>query len=302
MIARRPPLTTLKIAATLLLVVTGVTLLGLVAQTARAQTVPTMTPSPPPGTTVSPTPGSGGATATSGPPPATASPGTTGTPAATNTRPPVGQATATPTRRAGTAQATPGASPTALLRGITLPTAEACSQEPTARVGAGGAWVADGPGEEYERLGRLAAGTVRPIVGRASDVEWWLIDLDDHGEGWIADAEVTVRGDTSSIPVVSAPPLPDGATPTPGSPWRPTPAAACLTPTPTATTEADTPTPVPSPTTTATAEPPTPTPAPDEPVAETLPGEETTDRLFWLPVAAIVLIAAGAFLYATRRS
>jgi hypothetical protein len=176
------------------------------------------------------------------------------------------------------------------------------------RVASGGAWVAEGPGDEYDFLGRLEAQTVRPVVGRASEDEWWLIDLDDLGEGWIADADVTVQGDTSSVPVVAAPPLPGGATATPGSPWRPTPAASCVTPTPTlrATTEPDTPTPQPSPTMTATAtatiEPAAPAPSPEEPDAEPLPGAETTDSLFWLPVAAIVLIAAGAFLYATRRS
>lgn len=293
MMVKRPSLTSLGIMGALVVAVAGLMLL---AGPAAAQTVPTITPTPSP--TLSPTPGSAGPSATPGPGPATQPAGGPGT--ATSSAPPVSAATAT--RRVIPAQTTPGPSPTALLAGVSLPTAAACSQEPTVRVRSGGAWLAEGPGDDYDVLGRLQEETVRPIAGRASDAAWWLIDLDDLGEGWIADGDVTVQGDTSAVPLVAAPPLPDGATPTPGPPWQPTPNAACLTPTPTLTAEPEATEPAPTPTATAVVEPPTATPTPEEPAAEPLPEEETGERLFWLPVAAIVLIAAGAFLYATRRS
>ncbi|MDT8304695.1 MAG: hypothetical protein RRC07_02065 [Anaerolineae bacterium] len=272
---------------------------------ASAQTVPTITPTPPPGQAPTATPGNGGPGPTDEPPPP-ASP--TPRPRATNTRPPAIRATAT-----ATGQAPGGASPTPLLSGAAAAwaTAEPCSDEPTVRVGSRGAWVYDGPGEDYERAGRLSARTVRPIVARAAVATWWQIELDGNDTVWIADNDVTVQGDTSQLPVMDAPPLPDGATPTPGPAWEPTPnprcAEATATVTATVTRASETPTasPSPSPTSTVTLDA-------AEATANVSPGSDAeaaaasdddgSSTLFWLPVAGIVLLAAGVFLYVTRRT
>ena len=252
---------------------------------AYAQTVPTITPTPDEDPTSPP-----------GLPPAPTEQATT---PPTLTRPPAVQATAT--RRT---TATGSATPTAILSSAEAdyPTAEACSPEPTVLVLEGGAWVYEGPGDDYDALGRLDEETVRPIVARAAYGAWWLIALEDDETGWIADDDVAVQGDTSALPVEDAPALPDGHTPTPGPTWEPTPDAGCATPTATPTaTEEPTSTPDPTETATATA---TVTPVlavTDE--AEPLPIEEDEgSSLMWLPVAGIVLLAAGALLYVTRRS
>lgn len=264
------------------------------ARWAHAQTVPTITPTP-------------GDDATSPPGPTSASPTEEATTPPqeqpTTTRPPAGRATATRSTTTGAATGSP--TPTAILRGTAAahPTAEACSLEPTVLVLDGGAWVYEGPGEDYDRLGRLDEDTVRPIVARAAYGEWWLIGLDDDETGWIADANVEVQGDTGELPLEDAPALPNGRTPTPGPTWEPTPNRDCVTPTatPTATEE---PTSTSTPTETATAAPTatvTPVPAATDEV-EPLPVEEEGSSLMWLPVAGIVLLAAGALLYVTRRS
>jgi len=68
---------------------------------------------------------------------------------------------------------------------------------------------------------------------RAADAAWWLIVFPDDSEGWVFDQAVIVDGYTSNVPIVPAPPI-DGSTPTPGSPWQPTPNPIC-TPLPTST-------------------------------------------------------------------
>jgi hypothetical protein len=170
----------------------------------------------------------------------------------------------------------------------------------------GGAWVYEGPGEDYEPVGRLEEETVRPLLARAADARWWLIELDEEETGWVADADVEVQGNTSDLPLEEAPALPDGPTPTPGPTWEPTPNADCITPTPTETVEASaTPVPTATATNTPTVEPvePSATPAPiGTQTAEPLPVEEEGGSLMWLPLAGLVLLAAGAFLYVTRRS
>jgi uncharacterized protein YgiM (DUF1202 family) len=292
---RKHPFYTGAVVTLLALFLATVLLAEPAARWAYAQTVPTITPTSPPGQEPSPPPGSGDPTATS------EAPAATNTAVATNTRLPLTQPAATRTPRATATRGTttPTASPTALLSGVTLATAEACSPEPTIRVSSRGAWLYEGPGDSYDRLGRLEARAVRPVLGRAVDVPWWLIDLEGGLSGWIANADVTVQGDTSEVPIIEAPPLPRGATPTPGAPWQPTPNPACLQPTPTA--EPDTPAPRPSPSVTPLSDLSPATAAPDDSASLPSEGDESGDNLFWIPVAGIVLLAAGAFLYATRR-
>jgi hypothetical protein len=114
--------------------------------------------------------------------------------------------------------------------------------------------VRQGPGTNYAVVVQLVRGEVRPIVGRAGNAPWWVIEFPDETRGWVADVAVTVQGNTAVVPII-APPALDGATPTPGAAWNPTPAANCPTATPatvTATATAVTPTGTPSPTPTAT--------------------------------------------------
>lgn len=263
-------------------------------QRVYAQTVPTITPTPDEEPTSPPGPTS---------PPAPTSDATPPAQQPTATQPPAGRATATRATTTGTARAS--ATPTALIstRQAAYPTAEACSLDPTLRVlEEDGTWVYEGPGEDYDRLGRLEEGTVRPILARAADARWWLIELPGDESGWIADDEVEVQGDTSELPLEEAPALPGGETPTPGPTWEPTPNPDCATPTATpAATEERTSAPSPAPTATATPEASEAT-ATATMGTEPLPVEEEGSSLMWLPVAGLLLLAAGAFLYVTRRS
>lgn len=127
--------------------------------------------------------------------------------------------------------AVPQTSPTAVIiaptpEGGYLPTAEACSTAPTLTAQTLSN-VRAGPGTAYETVGTLVFLEVRPIVGRASDVAWWQIELPDGRLGWISNVVVEVNGNISVIPVVEAPLL-NGQTPTPGVPWVPAIPAGCL--------------------------------------------------------------------------
>ncbi len=142
--------------------------------------------------------------------------------------------TNTPTATA-TAESSPTATATGLFDGDSFPTAEPCGEPPTittlSRVN-----VYRGPGSDYPLAAMLLEGQVFPIVGRASDAEWWLIQIDSSGaQAWISDKAGIVQGYTGNVEEVNSPPI-NGETPTPGAPWNPTPVPFCtLTPTPTAT-------------------------------------------------------------------
>lgn len=94
-----------------------------------------------------------------------------------------------------------------------------------------------GPGVDYEPVSSMVYLEVRPIIGRAEFANWWLIQLPGNDSGWVSDQAVVVRGYTGLVPIVD-PPAIDGATPTPGPLWQPTPNPVCTplpTPTPTLT-------------------------------------------------------------------
>ena len=78
----------------------------------------------------------------------------------------------------------------------------------------------------YELVDRLVYLEVRPIVGRATYANWWLIGLPDGALGWVIDNAVMVTGNIGVVPEVEAPTL-DGVTPTRGTTWRPTITAGC---------------------------------------------------------------------------
>ncbi|MFW5941184.1 MAG: SH3 domain-containing protein [Chloroflexota bacterium] len=281
------------------------------AHRASAQTVPTRTPTPEPGGGDSPT--------------ATPDDGDDGEPgpAPTSTDEPQGTATATSEAVVVTPE------------GGALPTADACSTEPTVQARIGSINVRGGPGTDYDVVGELELLEVRPIVGRAQDVAWWQISLEGNIVGWVADDVVSVSGYTGLVPTIDAPALPDGSTPTPGSPWSPTPRPDCTPPAPTETPTA-TPTATPTSdegdepqsaapsgggsedaatsTTTPTVEPsatPTATATPEEVAEEIaatetpapLPAEASTggSSIPWLPIIGLVLILAAAALFVLRR-
>ena len=178
-------------------------------------TIPTRTPEPGPATNT-PEPGGGGG-------------GGGGGGEATPTSSTGGGVT--PTTGAPPAQVTIGPTP---LGGY-LPTAEPCGTIPTVRT-LGTVYVRQGPGTDYTAVTTMQYLEVRPIRGRAQNAEWWLIELGDGSSGWIANLAVEVRGYTGLVPLVTAPPLANGATPTPGPLWNPTPNPVCtIEPTATAT-------------------------------------------------------------------
>lgn len=178
------------------------------------QTIPTMTPVPPP----TATPGSD---PVDPPPP-----------------PPPPQATDTPLPPSPTATA--AATRTPLPPGSYLPTAMPCGEPPTAQA-LNAINVRRGPGVNYPILASLAVNEVRPITGRAAMTAWWQIELNDNRLGWVRDDLVSVQGYTGNVPIATPPPI-NGNTPTPaaGPAWNPTPNPIC-TPTPTATATATAP-------------------------------------------------------------
>lgn len=67
-----------------------------------------------------------------------------------------------------------------------------------------------GPGSVYDVVGTLLEAQSAPIDGRNEDWTWWWIERQDGpGHCWVWDALVTVSGDTSSVPLIQAPPPPE---------------------------------------------------------------------------------------------
>lgn len=66
-----------------------------------------------------------------------------------------------------------------------------------------------GPSTAYQNIATLLEGQSAPIIGRLADNTWWVIDLVDASENcWVWDDLVTVSGDPSGVPVITAPALP----------------------------------------------------------------------------------------------
>lgn len=204
-----------------------------------------------------------------------------------------------------------------------LPTAVPCGGNPTIQT-LDATNVRSGPGVEYDIIGGLVYLEVRFIVGRAETAEWWLIQFNNGELGWVADEVVDVQGYTAIVPIVEAPPL-NGTTPAQGPVWNPTPPPFCtVTPPPT-----DTPTAVPTepaagaetvntPEAPPTEPPPTevrpsstpivqPTAVPINPTATAIipdgsPPEETSSNLGLILLGAAGVLGAGIFLFTRRKS
>ncbi|MGB3714109.1 MAG: hypothetical protein WA996_06735 [Candidatus Promineifilaceae bacterium] len=216
-----------------------------------------------------------------------------------------------------------------------LPTAEPCGAPPTAQ-SLGSVNVREGPGIDYVKVDILVYLEVRPVVGRAADATWWLIEMAEGSYGWVFDQAVFVSGYTGDVEIVEAP-LVDDNTATPGSPWEPTPNPFCTpSPSPTATpTSSVTPrasvadvvlvtdTALPSSPTatetlpsTATASPfpsetPRPTATPESATNTPVPAitsedsesvdEKGSSSMSWLLIGGVGLIAAGVIISVARR-
>ncbi len=178
-------------------------------------------------------------------PPTPGGPGEPGAPPPTETQPSApGTGSPQPAQTA-----TPGASGPGGAAGTALPTVVLggtirvnpggrgeCSDTPYIRA-IDNLIVYGGPGMDFGPVSTLDAGEMRPITGRAGYAQWWQIMVKSNLIGWVQDREVDEFGNTALVPIV-APPAINGATPTPGIPWNPTPLPllTCVpTPTPTAT-------------------------------------------------------------------
>ncbi len=224
---------------------------------AQGGTIPTRTPTPIPGgvTPVIPT----ATDDNSGNPPPPAATQTTSAPAVTPTN-------TVPAPAAGTAGTqTPAA--TVIGAGQVATAPAACDDTPMIEADRRMAVYA-GPGGDYAILTSLATGETRVILGRAGYADWWQIQLSPGVIGWVDDEDVTVSGNVAGVPVVD-PPAINGATPTRGPVWNPTPPpfVPCG---PTATPSA-------TPTATATGTPATAAPVEDRAgTSEAAAGRETT--------------------------
>jgi hypothetical protein len=288
-----------------------------------AQTIPTRTPTPDPNRTA--TPGGGGQTSTPSGSGGNGNGDSQSNPPTSTSLPPTG------TRASGLG------TPVATFS----PTAETCDVSPVAQALRSNTNVRSGPGFAYNVIDRLQYLETVPILGRAAYARWWLVQIDGASPGWVSDDAVSVSGYIGLLPTATAPLLPNGASPTPGSLWNPTPNPRCTPPPPSPTASgtatpgiAATATPVvdtetglsaPSVTVSATAVKPTETlvasmapsatPAGGDSVASAangvgeeapgaaeLPGDvESRPSLNWLPLAGLLLIGAGAALLIMRR-
>ena len=107
-----------------------------------------------------------------------------------------------------------------------LSTAEPCSLAPMVTSFTSNLNVRGGPGTDYPSVYQMIYFETRPIVGRYEFGDWWQIELFDGSTGWVKDSVVLVSGYTAAVPVVPAPEI-NGAQPTPGPAWQPTPDVAC---------------------------------------------------------------------------
>jgi predicted deacylase len=62
------------------------------------------------------------------------------------------------------------------------------------------------PGENYEVLGEVRRGDQLPVLGRLENGTWWLVDYFGL-EGWIPSQPAGIKVESSTLPVVTPPPL-----------------------------------------------------------------------------------------------
>lgn len=95
---------------------------------------------------------------------------------------------------------------------------ERCSCEPAIPIAEliESASLRSGPGANYPEVGVLSPNDTAEVIGVSQNGDWWKITVLGGNElqGWIRIASVRLIGDTNEVPVVSAPPAPEGAGPT----------------------------------------------------------------------------------------
>ena len=121
-----------------------------------------------------------------------------------------------PTATATLPPATPTVAPTAApVVATTQPTVTAAPQGAIVSLKEGNDFVnvRKGPAVAYDKLGTLDAGQSAPVRGKNADGTWWQISFAtaSDGVGWVIGELVNVTGDTSSLPVATAPALPTTA-------------------------------------------------------------------------------------------
>ncbi len=117
-------------------------------------------------------------------------------------------ATATPQRVAE-------ARPTATSTATTEPPTATPEPQPMV-VAASAVNVRGGPGTDYPVVGAMASGDNFRIVARNKAGDWWQIRLPNEALGWVYNAIVKIKGDTTNIPVAVNVPAPP-PTPTPAA-------------------------------------------------------------------------------------
>jgi uncharacterized protein YraI len=82
-----------------------------------------------------------------------------------------------------------------------------------------------GASTAYPAYGIAPAGTSAEVVGVSPDTQWWAVAVPvsqiPAGYAWVIGTNVTVTGDTSSLPTYPVAPLPQGVTPNPPAAGEP---------------------------------------------------------------------------------
>lgn len=87
--------------------------------------------------------------------------------------------------------------------------------------------VRGGPGTEYDVVASIQEGTSVPILAKNPAGDWWQVQLDNGGTGWLYGPLVNASGDTSAVVVAAnIPTPPPTAVPAPTAVPQPTAAPA----------------------------------------------------------------------------
>lgn len=215
-------LATIATAATLSIILLVIPVYGDRSEPSQLQTWPSRTPTsgPKPPSDGGQTPGSGDSGQPASPTPPPPASGQEGTAIAVT-------ATASAATQAASSPVPVG---TELPESAFVSTAEPCGLPPTA-LAVEALTVHLGPGDEFGVVGQLRLLAVRPVIGRAANVPWWLVALENGQAGWIPDRAVIIHGHAGAVEVIEAPII-SGQSPESLQTWNPTPNPICPTPMP----------------------------------------------------------------------
>lgn len=100
---------------------------------------------------------------------------------------------------------------------------------PRVDIPAGGVNVRNGPGLDFDLLGRLEGGESAAVVGRNDTGDWWLVEFEagENSAAWVADVVVDFVGEAQAVPFTPAGGAPAvGPTPEPTATPTPEPVIA----------------------------------------------------------------------------